>query len=75
MADLGRIKALDRQQVLLPVRHDPRSQKPARAVNLPAVAGGQSSLRGGGGTPEDASLLAGRHTVATGRHRQDLDIL
>ena len=34
MADLGRVEALDRQQVLLPVRHDPRSQKPPRAVNV-----------------------------------------
>ena len=32
MADLGRVQALDRQQVLLPVRHDPRSQKAGTSV-------------------------------------------
>ena len=56
MADLGRMQALDRQQVLLPVRHDPRSQKPARAVNLSGVAGEQWSLCGGG-----RSAGGGRH--------------
>jgi hypothetical protein len=34
VADLGRVEALDRQQMFLPVRHKPRSQIPARAVNV-----------------------------------------
>ena len=38
MPDLGRVEALDRQEVLFPVRHDPWSQKAPEAVNMVGVS-------------------------------------
>ena len=39
MPDLGWIKALDRQKMLFPVRHDPWSQILTKAVNMLDVSG------------------------------------
>ena len=47
MADLGRMQPLDRQQVLLPVGHAPRSQKPAKSVNFGLIARVSRSLCSG----------------------------
>ena len=75
MADLGRVQALDRQQVLLPVRHGAWSQKPAESVNAhdPAVDSqvGVTALRWSERPQRTAGLLAGGHAVAAGGHRQD----
>ena len=76
MADLGRLQPLDRQQVLLPVRHEPWSQKPTEAVNARAESGQRFTASEVRSAPEHAGRqpLCG-HAIAARRHRQDLDVV
>src|SRR5579872_860282 len=68
MADLGGIKALDRQEMLFPVRHDPWSQKAAAAVNVRF-----GSLHRGASAPQHATRMLCRGGAETARgQRPDL---